>query len=98
MNKGEKAAARKYVISGRVQGVGFRFFAEDHAQRLGLRGYVKNLRDGRVEVYAVGDEVRLGELKQRLAVGPPSARVTNVEEFDEPVNPRYSRFVIEGGW
>lgn len=98
MTKGEKAIARRYVISGRVQGVGFRFFAEEHAQRLALHGYVKNLRDGRVEVYAIGDEPRLEGLKQLLTQGPRSARVTNIEEFDEPVNSRYHNFVIEGGW
>ena len=98
MTKGEKAVARRYLISGRVQGVGFRFFAEEHAQRLALRGYVKNLGDGRVEVYAIGDEPRLEELKHLLAQGPRSGRVTSIEEFDEPVNSRYHSFVIEGGW
>jgi len=90
--------ARKYLISGRVQGVGFRYFAEHTANRFGIRGYVKNLWDGRVEVYAIGDEVSLEEFKRQLAEGPRSARVTGFEEFDEPVNSRYKDFVIEGGW
>src|SRR2546422_7507960 len=65
--------AKKYVVSGRVQGVGYRFFAERVAQELGMGGYVKNLWDGRVEVYAIGDEALLerseehtSELQSRL--------------------------------
>jgi acylphosphatase len=90
--------ARKYLVSGRVQGVGYRFFAERVANELGIRGYVKNLWDGDVEVYAIGDEASLAELKRRLAQGPPSGRVKNVAEFDAPVINRYNSFVIEGGW
>ncbi len=98
MGKAERKAAKKYVISGRVQGVGFRFFAEDWASRLGIRGYVKNLWDGNVEVYAIGNEVSLDEFKRHLQEGPRSARVSSVEEFDESVNDRYAGFAIEGGW
>jgi acylphosphatase len=90
--------ARKFEISGRVQGVGFRFFAERWARQLGIRGYVKNRGDGSVEVYAIGDAAALEELKLRLAEGPRSARVTAVEESDEPVRKEYSSFLIEGGW
>ncbi len=90
--------AKRYRISGRVQGVGFRFFAERWANQLGLSGYVKNLWDGNVEVYAIGDEVTLEEFKRHLAEGPRSARVSGVDESDEPVDDRYSRFIIEGSW
>jgi len=90
--------ARKYRISGRVQGVGFRYFAERAAGALGVRGYVKNCWDGSVEVYAIGAGAALEELKRRLAQGPRSALVGRVEESDEPVNRRYTAFVIEGGW
>ncbi len=90
--------AKRYLISGRVQGVGYRFFAEDWANQLGLCGYVKNLWDGNVEVYAIGDAVTLEEFKRQLAQGPRSARVTSVEESDEPVDGRYKRFGIEGSW
>lgn len=93
-----KKTARKYRISGRVQGVGYRFFAEREANRLGLAGYVKNCWDGSVEAYAVGDPVSLEEFKRALASGPRSARVTSVEEAEEPVDKRYASFVIEGGW
>jgi acylphosphatase len=88
--------AKRYTISGRVQGVGFRFFAERWANQLGIQGYVKNTWEGTVEVYAVGDYVSLEEFKRRLADGPRSARVSHVEECDEDVNDRYTRFMIEG--
>jgi acylphosphatase len=90
--------AKKYTITGRVQGVGYRFFAERVANQLGICGYVKNLGDDNVEVYAIGDEASLEEFKRHLAEGPRSARVTRIEESDEPVNNRYTRFVIEGMW
>jgi len=90
--------ARKYLIKGRVQGVGYRYFADGVASELGIFGYVKNLWDGNVEVYAIGDAVALEELKRQLAEGPRSARVTAIDESDEPVDKRYNRFMIEGGW
>ena len=90
--------AKKFVISGRVQGVGFRFFAERVANQLGIRGYVKNCWDGNVEVYAIGDADSLLEFQRHLAEGPRSAHVTSIEETDEPVSKGYSSFMIEGGW
>ena len=89
------AIARKYVVSGRVQGVGFRFFAERVANQLGLRGYVKNLWNGNVEAYAIGEEVQLEEFKRRLAEGPRMARVESVQESDATVDKTYRAFVIE---
>ena len=93
-----KKQARKYVIIGRVQGVGFRFFTENWANRLGLSGYVKNCADGTVEAYAVGDAVALEEFKIRLAEGPRSARVDQIQEFEEQVQGSYRRFVVESDW
>lgn len=90
--------ARKFSISGRVQGVGFRFFAERVANQLGIRGYVRNCWNGTVEVYAIGDAKSLEEFKRHLAEGPPSARVSGIEETEEPVRKEYSTFRIEGGW
>lgn len=90
--------AKKYMILGRVQGVGFRFFAERWARQLGICGYVKNLWDGNVEVYAIGNPTTLEEFKGQLAQGPRSARVTSIDESDEPVDKRYDRFVIEDIW
>jgi acylphosphatase len=89
---------KKFVISGRVQGVGFRYFAERWAEQLGIAGYVKNLWDGSVEVYAIGDSLSLEDFKLRLAEGPRSAYVTGVSESDEPVDPRCYGFTIDGGW
>ena len=91
-----KRLARKYVVSGRVQGVGYRFFVERWAGQLGIRGYVKNLWDGTVEVYAIGEIASLEQLKLRLAEGPGAARVSGVSESDESVDRRYLRFMIEG--
>ena len=73
---------RRYVISGRVQGVGFRWFVVEEAQALGLRGHVRNLRDGQVEVVAEGPLSGLNDLEQVLRLGPRSARVTAVEVSD----------------
>lgn len=98
MTKARPKIARTYRITGRVQGVGFRYFAERWANELGIEGYVKNCWDGSVEVYAIGDEVMLERLKRQLAEGPRSARVAGIEESEEAVNPRYTGFVIEGGW
>lgn len=90
--------AKRYLISGRVQGVGFRFFAERWASQLGIQGYVKNLWGGSVEVYAIGNERSLEEFKLHLAEGPRSARVTSIEESNEDILQEYSTFMIEGGW
>ncbi len=93
-----KRIAKTYVISGRVQGVGFRFFAERVANQLGVCGYVKNRWDETVEVYAIGTPESLEEFKRHLAEGPRSARVTSIDETDEPVRNEYSMFHIEDGW
>ncbi len=94
--------ARQYTVEGMVQGVGFRFFVERAAGQLGLGGYVKNLRDGRVEVYAIGEPEKLQELKRRLEVGPRSARVQRVLEEEAPLLERFrDHFTIEfegGRW
>lgn len=87
--------ARKFIISGRVQGVGFRYFAQRAATRLGLAGYVKNSWDGTVEAYAMGDPRALEEFHRQLAEGPASGRVANVFVSEEAVSKRYKDFVIE---
>jgi acylphosphatase len=98
MRRQSQRIAKKYRISGRVQGVGFRYFAERAAGSLGLSGYVRNCSDGTVEVYAIGDASALEAFRLRLAEGPRSARVTAVDESDEPVNDDYALFIIEGAW
>lgn len=66
------------IVSGRVQGVGFRAFAVRTARALGLRGMVRNLPDGRVETRAVGPESRLAAFRDALREGPPAARVSDL--------------------
>ena len=67
-------------MGGVVQGVGYRYFAQNAARRLGLGGYVRNLRDGRVEVYAVGSRESLDALRKDLERGPRSGKVSSVSE------------------
>jgi acylphosphatase len=71
----DSSAAFKALISGRVQGVGFRYFAQTQARQSGLKGYARNLVDGRVEVLAVGERQALEALIRELSEGPPGARV-----------------------
>ncbi|MDD5190085.1 MAG: acylphosphatase [Dehalococcoidales bacterium] len=78
-NEGNLPAALKAVVTGRVQGVYYRVFAERHARQLQLQGYVKNLRDLSVEVYAEGSKNQLQQLLERLKEGPPGARVDDME-------------------
>ena len=79
--------ARRYVISGRVQGVGFRFFAEAAAAREGLHGWVQNLPDGRVEISAEGEAEAIARFERHISHGPPGARVSDLE-VDELVPSR----------
>jgi acylphosphatase len=72
--------ARRWFIGGRVQGVGYRYFAQKSAQLLGLSGYARNLDDGRVEVYAIGTPDRLDDFAGRLRQGPRWADVRGFEE------------------
>jgi len=79
--------ARRYVIGGRVQGVGFRMFTEAAASREGLHGYVRNLDDGGVEVLVEGEQASVDRVERALRRGPSGARV---ESFDvEPASPSY---------
>jgi acylphosphatase len=70
---------RKYLVAGRVQGVYYRATAARHARELQIRGYAKNLPDGRVEVLALGPEPVLEELVKRLWIGSSASKVTSVE-------------------
>ena len=74
---------RRYIVSGRVQGVFFRASTASVAHRLGLRGRASNMRDGNVMVLALGPESAVEELRQWLSHGPPSAQVAEVDESDE---------------
>ena len=83
-------------MSGRVQGVGFRFFVERAAATLGVSGYVKNLFDGRVEVYAIGGAGQMDALLSALQRGPRMASVDRVDEQDAEILQEYrNAFTIE---
>jgi acylphosphatase len=88
--------ANRFFVSGRVQGVGFRFFAERTAASLGVGGYVRNLFDGRVEVYAIGTAEQMDALKNALRRGPRMASVDRVDEHDAEILPEHVNvFTIE---
>jgi acylphosphatase len=90
--------ARRFLVRGRVQGVGFRWFVEREAHILGIAGWVRNRSDGTVEVLAMGTRDQLSGLRTRLREGPRAARVDDVEESDaEPVK-GLNAFRIEGAW
>jgi acylphosphatase len=76
--------ARRWIVRGIVQGVGFRWFVWREAERLGLRGVARNLLDGSVEVIAEGAEPALEDLARALARGPAMAHVEHVEPRDVP--------------
>jgi acylphosphatase len=77
--------ARRYFVRGRVQGVGFRWFVQRSADQLGIRGYTRNLDDGRVEVYAVASPEKLNELSGLLWTGPRLADVRGVDEEEAEI-------------
>ena len=87
--------AKRFFVSGLVQGVGFRYFAQDAAERLRLAGYVRNLRDGRVEAYAIGTEEHLLRFLAALKKGPRGAMVHGVLEESAALDSHYeSEFSI----
>ncbi len=88
--------AKRFYISGLVQGVGFRFFARRAAAKLGIGGYAKNLSDGRVEVYAIGSAEQLKNFARDLRKGPSGASVENIATEDTDVLAQFSAgFSIE---
>jgi acylphosphatase len=88
--------AKRFYVSGSVQGVGYRFFAQRTAFTLGVRGYVKNLFDGRVEVYAIAPPEILALLREQLKSGPRFASVDEVTEAEAEILAQYGdEFVIE---
>lgn len=86
--------AYKYIVKGMVQGVGFRYFTNNSARRIGIYGYVKNLFDGSVEVYAIGTDDQLKNLKKAISAGPSFSRVDEVIEMEMPVENRYRSFEV----
>lgn len=94
----EEQITRRYLVRGRVQGVGFRFFVEREARLLGLAGWVRNNMDGAVEVLATGTREQQAALLARLHQGPRAARVDDVNESDGQPVPNLNTFRIDGAW
>jgi acylphosphatase len=88
--------AYRYLVSGRVQGVGFRFFTEDAAAREGLSGHARNLADGRVEIAVEGEAAAVARFERAIRQGPPGARVEEVTTEAQPPTGRVRGFRIRG--
>jgi acylphosphatase len=82
--------AKRFLVSGFVQGVGFRLFTRGEARRLALSGYVRNLRDGSVEAYAIGTPEQLAKFRTALQRGPRFSSVSEVKEEDATVDAQYA--------
>ena len=90
--------AKRYIVRGRVQGVGFRWFVDHEARSLGLSGWVRNNIDGTVEALAIGSDQQHAAFSGKLRNGPRAARVDEVTELPaEPVD-GLTTFRIEGAW
>jgi len=89
-----------FLVKGRVQGVGFRWFVQREAAEIGLRGWVRNTDDGHVEVVAAGEPNQLEDLQLALAKGSRGSRVDQVIEhqLDESEGAKLESFKIEGAW
>ncbi len=87
--------AKRYFVSGMVQGVGFRYFTQDAAEKLRVSGFVRNLRDGRVEVFAMGAPQQHAEFRALLERGPRFASISAVQEETAAPDPQYEgEFII----
>src|SRR6266700_1634333 len=94
----QQIQARRFLVRGRVQGVGFRWFVEREAHILGIAGWVRNNHDGSVEVLAQGTRDQLSGLHGRLREGPRAARVVAVEVSAATQVAGLNSFRIEGAW
>ena len=94
MNATGLPCAAEIIVEGRVQGVGYRTFAQRKAAQLALRGYVMNLKDGRVRVRVEGSREAIEELTRDLEKGPPLARVETVSVSWRPPTGRFTSFDI----
>ena len=91
-----KTVRRRIVVSGRVQGVGFRYATQHEANRLGLRGWVRNTDDGKVEIVAEGTPADVDALQAWCQRGPSGARVANVVASEIPAREALGSFTIAG--
>jgi acylphosphatase len=96
VNNQAQDEARRFLVRGRVQGVGFRWFVEREADILKIVGWVRNNPDGSVEVLAVGTNEQLAGLRLRLQEGPRAARVDKVEEFETAPVDGLDSFQVRG--
>jgi acylphosphatase len=94
MDAGTDEAAVHLLVSGYVQGVGFRFYVERVAHALGLVGYVRNLPNGKVEAEAEGPKARLEEFVEHVRKGPRAARVSDVETTWKPPSGTFDSFSL----
>jgi acylphosphatase len=90
------ACAKQIIVHGRVQGVGFRYFVQHAANRLGLTGNVCNCPDSTVEIVVEGDAGKIAEFIKQVEAGPSLARVQHVDVIDIRVQGAYGSFLIEG--
>jgi len=98
--RGKKVMVQHFLVKGRVQGVGFRWFVQSEAARIGLRGWVRNTDDGDVEVMAAGSPAQIEELVLALHRGTRGSRVDRVEvhPLAESEGEELQSFEIEGAW
>lgn len=89
------SATKHLIISGRVQGVGFRYFTYRNATELNVKGWVQNLQDGTVETVLAGEQENVEKMVDKLKDGPPSADVRNIEQVDGSIDPdKFNDFSI----
>jgi acylphosphatase len=98
MTTDKTTEARRFIVRGRVQGVGFRWFVEREAHTLGITGWVRNNSDSSVEILAMGSHEQISGLRGRLQQGPRAARVDAVEESEARPVSGLTNFRIEGAW
>jgi acylphosphatase len=86
--------ARRFLVSGRVQGVGFRFHVAEAARLEGVQGWVRNLPDGSVEAFVEGDREAVTRMERKIRRGPPAARVEDVNVLDDVPTGRFDGFSV----
>lgn len=89
----EKAV--ELVVKGRVQGVGFRWFSRQQAERFGIKGWVKNLPNGDVAIFAEGEQAAVDAFMEAIQQGPSFAYVEEMLVSEQPVDHRYSTFEVK---
>ncbi|MEO5858598.1 MAG: acylphosphatase [Pyrinomonadaceae bacterium] len=87
--------ARRFFVNGMVQGVGFRYFAQRAAAKHQVKGFVRNMPDGRVETFVQGSETQVNGFRDDIATGPRFSKVDDIEELVEDINLAFSTFRIE---